>query len=264
MDVDAYLSRIGIDPETVTTPNLTTLERLQRAHVTTVPFENLAIVGDPCGWWGQSEVSLSTPALYEKLVASERGGYCFELNGLFYWLLCELGFDVDRIAGRVVTENSPSPPANHQANVVHLDRRYLADVGMSTPVMRRPTPLDGDSRTDAIGVEWRIATSDRPDAAYCTQYRTPAVETWSNRYVFSDVPREAHYFEATNDYLQRAPESPFTGDPIVSIATDDGHRKLLDDTVTETSRGEERERTVDDESWAEVLTCEFGLRDPSS
>ena len=263
-DVDAYLRRIGVDPETVVETDLTTLERLQRAHVATVPFENLDIVGDSLDGWERSTVVLSTPALHEKLVGAERGGYCFELNGLFHRLLDELGFDVDRVAARVVTEERPSPPANHHANVVHLDRRYVVDVGMSTPVMRRPTPLDGESRADAVGVEWRVVESERQDAAYCTQFRTPRDGAWSKRYVFGDAPRELHYFEATNDYLQRAPESPFTGDPIASVATDEGHRKLVGDTLIETAGDETRERTVSDDEFDEILAREFGIRGPPS
>ena len=263
-DVDAYLRRIEVDPGTVAEPDLATLERLQRAHVTTVPFENLDIVGDSLDGWERSRIVLSTPSLHEKLVGADRGGYCFELNGLFHRLLDELGFDVDRVAARVVTEDRASPPANHHANVVHLDRRYVVDVGMSTPVMRRPIPFDGDPRTDAAGVEWRVVQSDRPDATYCAQFRTPSEGSWSKRYLFDAVPRELSYFEATNDHLQRAPESPFTGDPIVSVATDQGYRKLVGDALTETAGDETRERTVSDDEFEEILAREFGIRCPPS
>jgi len=47
-----------------------------------VPFENLDIHrGVP--------IVLSVPAFYEKIVTKRRGGYCYELNGLFAWLLAE-------------------------------------------------------------------------------------------------------------------------------------------------------------------------------
>lgn len=259
MDAETYLARIGIDPSTVDSPNLETLERIQRAHVTAVPFENLSIVGDPYGDREGAGVVLSMTHLYEKIVERERGGYCFELNGLLHWLLAELGYDVERVAARVMSDDSVTPPANHHTNVVRLDRRYVVDAGMGTPTMRRPTPLDGTSRTDEIGVEWRITESDRPDETYQSEYREPGGEEWSRRYVFSDVPRELDYFEATNDYLQSAPESTFTGDPIVSIATEEGHRKLSGTTLTETIGTEKRERTVSDGKWHATLEREFGL-----
>ncbi|SFB80984.1 N-hydroxyarylamine O-acetyltransferase [Halobiforma haloterrestris] len=260
--VEAYLDRIGLKPDAIETQDLESLERLQRAHVRSVPFENLDIVGDPRGRWPERPIDLSVSALYEKIVASNRGGYCFELNGLFHWLLSEVGFEVDRVAGRVVTDGEPSPPANHHANVVHLDpdRRYVVDVGMGTPAMRRPTPFDGTARTDGAGVAWRVADCDRPGEPYRTEYRPPGADEWATRYVFSDEPRDLDYFAATNDYLQRAPESPFTGDPIVSIATADGHLKLTGDTLLETVDGEERKRSVTEDEWYATLARGFDLR----
>ncbi|SDR40007.1 arylamine N-acetyltransferase family protein [Natronobacterium texcoconense] len=260
LSVEAYVERIGLEPETIETPNLETLERLQRAHVTSVPFENLDIVGGLDGRWETRPVTLSIPRLYEKIVSSNRGGYCFELNGLFHWLLDELGFEVDRVAARVVTESNASPPANHHANVVHLDRRYVVDVGMGTPVMRRPTPLDGSTRTDEAGVEWRVTECDWPSETHQTAYCPSQADEWTTRYVFDDEPRDLRYFEATNDYLQQARESPFTGDPIVSIATDDGHRKLTGETLLETIRGDEREQPIADDEWQATLARAFGLR----
>jgi N-hydroxyarylamine O-acetyltransferase len=259
-----YLDRIGVQPDSVETPDLSTLERLQHAHVTTVPFENLAIVGDPCNDRSGPGVTLSISDLYEKVVDRGRGGYCFELNGLFHWLLAELGYDVDRVAARVTSDGDAGPPANHHTNVVQLNRRYVVDVGMGTPVMRRPLPLDGTIRSDEAGVEWRIVESDRPDETYRAEYREPGEDDWTPRYVFSDVPRDLRYFEATNDYLQSAPESPFTGDPVVSIATDDGHLKLSGETLTETVGSEEREWTVSGDAWDDTLEREFGLEyDPA-
>jgi len=258
VDVDAYLDRIGLTRASVETETLETLALLQRAHVLAVPFENLSIVGDPAGLIEPGRIELSVGALYEKIVERERGGYCFELNGLFNWLLEELGFDVDRIAARVTHEGTARPPANHHTNVVTLDRRYVVDVGVGAPMMRRPIPLDGSPQTDDVGVTWRVAESDRPDATYCTQHRPADGGEWSTRYVFDDVPRELRYFEATNDFLQSAPESPFTSDPFVVTATDEGYRKLSGDTRTEQLGGTEQEQTVGDAAWETTLRREFG------
>lgn len=268
LDPDAYLERIGVDPATVESADLATLERLQAAHVRAVPFENLAIVGGPADWSGAESdlprgegVVLSTPHLYRKVVDRGLGGYCFELNGLFHWLLSAVGYDVDRVAARVVGDGDATPPANHHANVVELDRRYVVDVGIGVPTMRVPTPLSGTPRADDAGVEWRVVESDRPDEAYRTEVRsTWTDDEWSTRYVFSDVPRDLSYFAATNDYLQTAPESPFTGHPVVTVATDEGHLKLSGETLTETAGGEERERTVPPEEFRATVEREFGIR----
>lgn len=261
MDPASYLDRLGIDGPPATTRD--GARQLQCAHVTTVPFENLAIVGDPfadgTGRWEATGVDLETAALYEKVVNRKRGGFCFELNGLFTWLLRELGFDADRLAARMVGDDGTGrPPANHHSIAVTLDRRYLLDVGMGTPPMRRPLPIYGEELTDSTGVTWRVVESERPDEAFLTQYRLPDGD-WQDRYLFSDVSRDLSYFRATCDYLESAPESPFTGDPVVSVGTEIGYRKLRRDSLV-TWDGEERERTVTESEWDDLLAEQFGLR----
>jgi len=260
VDPESYLNRLGFDPATVDTPDLNTLARLQRAHVTMIPFENLSIVGDPESAREGAGVTLSVPHLYEKIVERERGGYCYELNGLFHSLLAALGYEVDRVAARITSGDGVTLPANHHSNVVTIDRRYVVDVGMGVPTMRQPLPLDGEERIDEVGVTWRVTGCDRPDDDLQTEYREPGDEEWTRRYVFSHEPREFSYFEATNDYLQTAPESGFTGDPIVTIATDEGHRKLSDDTLTEYVGNETRDSRVGPEEFHATLEGEFGLR----
>lgn len=302
--VDAYLDRIGVDPDGVTDPDYETLARLQAAHVQHVPFENLAIVGhphrdprdaDPEGTTAASDadaasrsflgdgVALDVDALYEKLVERHRGGYCFELNGLFHALLAALGYDVDRVAARVVGRDGDArPPANHHANVVHLHRPFVVDVGTGAPQLRQPVPLDGTEVTDDAGVAWRIVDSDRVDADHETQYREPHERDWTTRYVFDTTPRDLSYFDATNDYLQTSPDSPFSTAPTLAIATPDGYRKLDVDTHTlvtfhdaddGTSPGPDavgsddrtrvekrtRERPVPPEDWDVVLDATFGI-----
>lgn len=81
-EIRAYLSRIGFHGPLDGSAN--TLAALQEAHVHSVPYENLDILrGIP--------LSLEIPDLFRKIVKNRRGGYCFELNGLFAWLLECLG-----------------------------------------------------------------------------------------------------------------------------------------------------------------------------
>jgi N-hydroxyarylamine O-acetyltransferase len=255
---EAYLRRLGLAPETIASPGLSTLARLQRAHVTTVPFETLAVTGDLRGDRAGNGVVLSVPHLYEKIVERERGGYCFELNGLFHALLAALGYDVHRAAARLVS--AIRVPANHHVNIVELDRRYVVDVGIGPPMLRTPLPLDGTPRTDTAGIEWRVAPSERPDAAYRVESRPPADADWTARYVVGDTPRPLHYFKATNDYLQSAPESPFTGDPTVARSTAEGYRKRSGTTLIGVTQSGRREQAISPDRWHDILEQKFGLR----
>ena len=79
-DLDAYVERVGLSGR----PGLT---ELHRAHVTSIPFENL----DP---HGGLPVSLELEDLQRKLVGARRGGYCFEQNLLLMAALEALGAHV--------------------------------------------------------------------------------------------------------------------------------------------------------------------------
>ncbi|UCH26235.1 MAG: arylamine N-acetyltransferase, partial [Trueperaceae bacterium] len=120
MEVKHYLERIGYrGPVDV---SARTLASLQRAHLHTVPFENL----DVC--LGR-EIVLEPAALYDKIVVRRRGGFCYELNGLFAWLLTELGFEVTLLSARVFGERGLGPEFDHLTLRVDLSEPWLVDVG---------------------------------------------------------------------------------------------------------------------------------------
>lgn len=260
MDCSAYLTRLGLDRCAVDDQTVSTLQTLQRAHVTSVPFENLAIVGDPIDNRPGEGVSLERAPLFEKVVDDERGGFCFELNGLFGWLLAALDFDATRLAARVLDDDGTArPPANHHTFVVSLDRRYVVDVGLGVPPMRRPLPLDGSAVTDEANVTWRVVESKRADADYLTQVREPDESAWTDRYIFRDTPRDLHFFEATCEFFATAEESTFADGPTISIATPDGYAKLTREELTVLADGEKSDHAVTDDEWHDVLQGQFGL-----
>ncbi len=82
---DAYLRRIGYDGQR--DGSAATLAQIQQRHLLSVPFENLDILRG-------TALSLAVPDLFAKIVTRRRGGFCFELNGLFGYLLRALGYEV--------------------------------------------------------------------------------------------------------------------------------------------------------------------------
>jgi N-hydroxyarylamine O-acetyltransferase len=134
---DAYLRRIEVQPPAVA--DAAGLRRLHRAHQLAVPFENLSIhLGEP--------VSLAEDDLVAKIVRNRRGGFCYELNGLFALLLESLGAEVTRVAARVHGDGGLGPPFDHLALLVRLpdgSAPWLADVGFGSHSVY---PLLADSR----------------------------------------------------------------------------------------------------------------------
>src|SRR5262249_39813398 len=130
MQLNDYLARIGYTDSPAV--NLETLTALHRAHLLKITYENLDI---HLGRY----LTLDERAIFEKIVTNRRGGWCYEMNGLFAWALREMGFSVRLMASavnRVV--NGDGAERGHLILLVEIDRPYLADVGFGNGFL---TPL---------------------------------------------------------------------------------------------------------------------------
>jgi N-hydroxyarylamine O-acetyltransferase len=145
VDVNAYLDRIGVAHPVAAGDD--TLRELSRAHQSAVPFENLSIhLGEP--------ISLDPDDLFDKIVRRRRGGFCYELNGLFALLLEELGHPVERVASRVHRGEAGFGPLFDHLSLI-VDGRWLVDVGFgrhsSYPLLNQPgEQLDPGGRFEVI------------------------------------------------------------------------------------------------------------------
>ena len=243
MHVGDYLRRIGYDRPIDLTAE--TLGALHRAHIATVPFENLDIhLGVP--------IVLSLPAFYDKIVTRRRGGFCYELNGLFGWLLEELGFEVALHSARVASPGRLSPEFDHLVLSVELEDRWVADVGFGEsslePLRMEPT-RPGDADGYVISREGDLCTMAR-----CTR-GIPEIQ-----YVFTLLPRRLEEFEARCSYQQTSPESHFTQKTICSLATPSGRITLSGPRLIVTSEGRREERALGSgEDYRKLLKNRFGL-----
>jgi N-hydroxyarylamine O-acetyltransferase len=207
IDLDAYLARIGYAGPRA--PTVETLRGLHRAHLYTVPFENLDVVL-------KRPIRLDPDSLQQKIVASRRGGYCFESNALFFYALQALGFNVTPLAARVLWErrDTAPPPRSHMLLMVDLeDGLYLADVafGGQTP----PQVL-----TMAVGMEQ--ATSHEPYRLRRTEdgeldLQACMAGEWGTLYRFTLHPQLPVDFEAANWYVSTHPDSFFVSNIIAAI-----------------------------------------------
>jgi N-hydroxyarylamine O-acetyltransferase len=226
VNVDAYLARIGFRGSR--RPSLATLERLQRAHMLTVPFENLDI------HLGRRLV-LDREANFEKIVDRRRGGWCFELNGLFAWLLEQLGFEVTLLGSRVHGTDWVSEDLAHLLLLIHLDEPVIADVGFGAgqefaPRRLAELPDRVISHLDGLSVE------------------------------FSTEPRALTDFQEMCDRLQTSPDSGFVRTRVAHIAVPDGRLSLRELTLVEQVGGERRERELSGEEERQaVLRDRFGI-----
>jgi len=249
LDLPAYLRRIGYAGDL--SPSRAVLDALHRAHVTSIPFENLDILlGVP--------IRLDLPSLQAKLVSGRRGGYCFEQNALFASALERVGFKVTRLAARVRYRTDRVLPRTHMALRVDLDgARLLADVGFGADGLLLPVPLDGaESRQFA----WTYRVVDE-DGAQLLQSRRD--KHWEALYAFTHEPQLPVDYEVANHYTSTHPASRFTQILTAQAIAPDVRRILRDRDYVE-DRGASsttREIKSDDELVA-VLAQAFALEFP--
>lgn len=243
MDVDAYFDRLAYagSPR----PSAATLSALHRAHLFTVPFENLDV--------GRRPIALDAAALFEKVVRRRRGGFCYELNGLFAALLRELGFRVSLVSGRVAKATGGfGPEFDHLALLVDLDERWLVDVGFGDSFVE---PLRLDSRDPTIQGRREYRVDETDGERTLLQRET----TWEPQYRFTDEPRTLADFTGMCVHHQTSPESPFTRRSTCSMATESGRVTLSSDRLIITRDGAREERPVAAAEKAALLQEHFGV-----
>jgi N-hydroxyarylamine O-acetyltransferase len=224
------------------------------AHLLAVPFENLSIhSGEP--------IVLEDGALFDKVVRRRRGGFCYELNGLFACLLRALGFDVTMLSAGVANrEGKFGPDFDHMALLVRLSERWLADVGFGDS-FREPLLLD--ERAEQIEGQRAYRIDDAGSDGLTLQQRGEG-GAWEAQYRFRLEPHVYADYAGMCHHHQTSPESHFTQRRLCSLATPDGRLTLSNMRLITTRGGERQERELADErEHAEALHRHFGITAPA-
>ena len=247
MDAAAYLQRINYDGPV--TPSAETLRQLHLAHLLSVPFENLSI-------HRREPIVLDDASLFEKIVRRQRGGFCYELNGVFAALLRLLGFNVTMLSAEVANgEGEFGPPFDHMTLLVTLEDRWLADVGFGDS-FREPLLLDERGPQIQGEEAFRIEES----GPQFIMSRRAENGDWQPQYRFRLEPHEYADYAEMCRYHQTSPQSHFTQKRICSRATLDG-RVSLSELRLITTRGREREELelADKTQYENILREQFGI-----
>ena len=233
-----------------TAPTVDTLRGIHRAHLLTVPFENLDIHRN-------KPIVLDEAALFEKIVVHGRGGYCYELNGLLVSLLREMGFDVTMFSSNVIHGGIPAE-IDHLTLLIQLDDRYIVDVGLGDS-SRLPLRLEEGGEQYGTGQRYRFTQTD----GRWILWSGAENNGWYDEYSFDATmtPLALPDFENANRYYQTAPESWFVQGRICSRATEGGRISLTGDTLIVTRNGQREETPINGEqAFVRALSEHFGIQ----
>ena len=191
---------------------------LHRAHLLHIPFENLDI-------HYQKKIILDYDKIFRKVIKQKRGGYCYELNGLFFHLLHNLGFEVQLISAQVRNDETGEfgKEYDHMALIVKIDgEEYLVDIGFGKGMIYPKKIEEGLVQMDYTDY-WRF-TKDIDDN-YLLQCSENA-STFSSKYLFRKEAKELIQFLEMNEFQQTDPRSSFLQKKMITKLTETGRITL--------------------------------------
>jgi len=242
-----YFDRIGFTGEP--RADLAGVTDMMRLQLFSVPFENLDVQAG-------KGISLQPEAIVDKLVGRRRGGYCYEVNGLFAMALQALGIPYRFVAARPMIY-PVARPRTHMALVVRLDDAdWLIDLGFGANGIRAPL------RLDETGVEVRqdfdTYVLGRPnEREYLLRARVNG--EWANQYSFDLSHQEWIDFMPANYLNSTHPDSLFVQKLLVMLQHPEGRTILFDGRLKTRVRGKVTVRKVAPEAVNQVLSEVFGL-----
>ena len=250
--IQAFLERIGLDPDTKIEHTYEFLKKIQYASVTRIAYENLDILeGKP--------LSLKNEDLFEKIVVRKRGGYCFELNGLLADILEEMGFEVEHRFARYVRGEADIPMRRHRILTVTCeDGRYFCDIGVGDVAPKFPVKMEADL--------------EQPQFEECYRFTKDEIHGWIlwdfhkgewRRFVtFTEEKQYDVDFIQPSFYCEAHPDSVFNKTPMLAIKTEKG-RKAINDREYKEFAGTDLvhlEENISDKRFSELLKQEFFLK----
>ncbi|MEZ4713518.1 MAG: arylamine N-acetyltransferase [Caldilineaceae bacterium] len=246
MQLEAYLGRIGFTGSAKA--DLDTLTALHRRHVMAITYENLDI------HLGRT-LTLDMAHIFDKIVEQRRGGWCYEMNGLFAWVLAEIGFDVQMLGSRV-----GSPAQGGDADLDHLilevavdGEPWLVDVGFGNGLLE-PIPLRVGQYQQGF---LQFQLSEEPQAQRWFFHNQPH---GGPGFGFTRQPRQYAGFARRCHELQTWPESGFVRATVCHRHTGAAVITLRGAVLREVTAHGVTERIIDNhDDYAQTLQHQFDL-----
>lgn len=211
VQIRQYLHKLQLD-KFEPGADLATLEKLQDAHLKFIPYENFDCLNGRI-------TSLKHEDLFNKIILRPRGGICFELNGLYNWLLESLGFDVKSFAVRFIDKLELYQIRRHRVMCVNLGgKRYITDVGVDSESPRRPLELREDL-VQGDGINQYKFT--RHEFWGWILWQKEKNKPWKHLFGFTEEPQIDKDFITPSFWCDAHPDSPFIKGKMLSIFRED-------------------------------------------
>uniref|UniRef100_H2Y1C6 arylamine N-acetyltransferase n=1 Tax=Ciona intestinalis TaxID=7719 RepID=H2Y1C6_CIOIN len=265
MDVQMYLDRINY--KGTREPSLENLRKLCLCHVTHVPQDTIDMFG------GKMK-KLDLKKIFNDIVVNKRGGFCYEANGLFCWLLKELGFGNVTIfqasAFQAAADKFHFEFDHLMMKVTFPDSDYLVDIGYGAPSFFMPFKFEDKFEHHEMSGMYRLRKVS--EHVYYVEKHKKKLWTKKIYYKYTLDPKKYEDFsEAINKHMD--PKEFLSNNSFLEIFVEGGAlimwgtmliRKRFVGELTEYIDYEELwdENINDEKNWERiysVMKTEFGV-----
>jgi N-hydroxyarylamine O-acetyltransferase len=245
--LNAYLKRIDFQGTPEATIECVTA--LMRQQLYSVPFENLDVQAGKV-------VSIAPEDIVEKIVNKGRGGYCYEINGLFSMALTTIGISHRWIAARPMFYPMRRPKT-HMALVLELEgKQWLVDLGFGSYGINTPMALDVLDVPVQQGHD-TFKLCKPGDGDFLLQALVEG--EWKNQYGFDLTPQEWVDFEPVNFMNSKHPEAIFVKTLLVISHQPCGRTILFGNSLKTIVNGKSTQRILAPDEIDTVLMETFKL-----
>jgi len=246
-DLQQYLNRINFSGEIKL--DLAGIKKLMQSQLFSVPFENIDVQAG-------KTISLIGDDIVNQIVTKNRGGYCYQINGIFSLLLKEIGLPHYYIAVRPLV-NPGQNPKTHLAIIATIEgEEYLIDLGFGGNSIREPLKLSQAGTEIQQDFEtFTLVKTEEDD--YLLQIKIG--NEWSNLYSFDLTPQRWIDFKPANHYNYSHPDSFFTQNLIVVLQNPLGKKIVFKNAVKSVTNGVTEVIPFEDDQLDTLLKTEFNL-----
>jgi len=242
-----YLKRIDYSDVIDVTDEVLTI--LHKKHVFQIPFENLDV-------YYKRTFNLDIGNIYHKVINNRRGGFCYELNLLFNWLLTDIGFSSRIIASRIFNEDGTvGPEFDHMSIYINTGREFLLDVGYGdlfvTPIeIKKGIQFDGRNYFEID--KW---TKNE----YVISMSADGL-SFSKKYTFRLDVVNTKDFETICSDKQTNPNSYFVKNVVCTKPTENGRVTIFNNKLVEKGGESKMEKAIQsDKDFTTSLKEKFGI-----
>jgi N-hydroxyarylamine O-acetyltransferase len=244
-----YFKRIKLAKTPTST--IAFVSEMMQQHLFTIPFENLDVQAGKI-------VSLVPEEIVEKLVYQNRGGYCYETNGLLTMALQELGISCTFTAARSMTYPTKRP-RTHLVVIAKIEgQTYLLDAGFGSHGIR--LPMDLSTTNQEIVQDGQTYKLEKKGSDFNLYALVQG--NWLPQYSFKKQAYEYIEFAPANFMNSKHPDSIFVKAPLVILFNPEGKKVLSGNTIKYYINGQMNEKVFEKSEYSVILKEEFGLSTP--